>query len=297
MSGMKRIILSAPIVGSFALLAASAAAQPAGLSKQAPASTGSSEVAKEGFQAVEKQPEESKDSQSAKVTAGAFFTAGNSRTLAVTGVADYRVRRGLNQFSALAAANYGESAPDADSDRKRSVQNFQGRLRYDYFFADSLAGFLSVSGRNDRFQGLDLRLNIDPGLAYYFVDDAKQLLWAELGYDLQHDIRREEFIDAAAADDTVDDLDKTETRHSARAFVGYENRLSETVNFSTSLEYIQSLAETENMRLNFDAALASKLNEDLSISVTYATKYDNNPLPDVETTDIITAVNLVYALD
>ena len=257
----------------------------AAAAQQAPATSGSTDVASEGFQKAAEQPADDTDSQSAKISAGAFLTAGNSRTLALTGAAAYRVRRAASQFEAAASVNYGESAPDADSDRKRSVENYQGKVRYDHFLADSFATFLSVSGRRDEFQKLDLRLNIDPGLAYYYIEQKEQLLWAELGYDLQHDIRTE---------DETETYDKTETRHGARAFVGFETRLSEAANFSTSLEYIQSLSSTEILRLNFDAALASKILDDLSLAATFATKYDKTPLEGVEDTDIITAVNLVY---
>lgn len=268
---------------------------------QTPASTGSTEVAAEGFQAVAKAPDEDKDASAAKISAGGFWTTGNARTLALTAAGDYRLRRDMHQFTALAAANYGEAAPDRDSSREKTVLNFQGRLRYDIFIAEGLAGFLSVSGRHDRFQELDLRLNIDPGVAYYFIDEPKQLLWGELGYDLQHDVRTEdvvnESITAAALDPTLELVDKTATRHSVRAFVGYDNQLNDAVKFSTGLEYIQSVQEGENYRINWDAALASQLSSKFSISTTMAVKYDNNPLPEVESTDVIMAMNLVFAIN
>jgi hypothetical protein len=33
------------------------------------------------------------------------------------------------------------------------------------------------------------------------------------------------------------------------------------------------------------------------VAVTFALKFDNNPLPGVEKTDVITALNLVYTMD
>ena len=281
-------------------LAASAFAQappPAGLRAQTPATSGTTEVTTTGFQAVKPAPDADKDASTLKLTLGGFLSQGNSRALALTGSVDYFLRRGPNQFSAVAAVNYGRSAAGRGEPYEVTVNNQQGRVRYDYFFAETpLAGFLNVSARRDRFQGLDLRLNVDPGLAYYFIDEKEHRFWAELGYDLQYDIRNQDFIDAALLTDMTE-IARTEARHNIRGFVGYDNQLSEAVKFSAGLEYLQNVKETENARLNFDAGLTSQLNQDFSVAVTFALKFDNNPLPGVEDTDIISALNLVYTMD
>lgn len=283
-----------------AVEAAAFAQDPAGLRAQAQATAGSTEVAKEGFQGVAQKAEENKDASTLKLSAGGFLSQGNSRTLAFTSAADYLLRRSDSQFTAIAAVNYGRSAAGPGAPYETSVENYQARLRYDYFFATHVAGFFSVSGRRDRFQGLDLRLNLDPGLAYYFIDEKGHRLWAELGYDLQHDIRNQDFIDdaegAAMPPGTVQ-LDKSETRHNVRAFIGYDNQLSDAVKFGTGLEYLQNVTKATNARLNYDAALTTQLNQDFSIASTFALKYDNNPLPGVEKTDMIVALNLVYTMN
>lgn len=277
------------------------AQQPSGLSAQTPATGGSTEVAKEGFQAVTQPPAEAdKDTSALKLSAGGFISQGNSRTLAFTAASDYLLRRSASQFSAMAAVNYGRSATGPDEPYESTVENYQARVRYDHFFVTNVAGFFSVSGRRDRFQGLDLRLNVDPGLAYYFIDEKGHRLWAELGYDLQHDVRNQGFINDAEGAATPPGslaLDKTETRHNVRAFVGYDNQLSDAVKFATGLEYLQNVTAAENARLNFDAALTTQLNQDFSIATTFSLKYDNNPLPGVEKTDMILALNLVYTMN
>ncbi len=272
------------------------AQDPAGLANQAPATAGSTEVATGGFQAVAAPPAEDKDSTSFKVSAGAFVSQGNSRTIAATAAADYFLRRGPSQFTLMLAFNYGRSAPGADEPSVTTVENYQGRVRYDYFFSGALAGFLSTSARKDRFQGLDLRLNVDPGLAYYFVDEKAHRLWAELGYDLQYDLRTDEAVAAAALDMDADNDDDSELRHNVRLFAGYDNQLAETVKFNAGLEYLQNVTASENMRLNADAGLTSQINTDFSVAFTISLKFDNNPVPGVEKTDVISALNLVYTM-
>lgn len=263
-----------------------------------PATTGSTEVATSGFQPVVKPPpaEDANDGTQLKVTAGGLLTQGNSRTIAATASSDFRLRRNVSQLTALAAVNYGRSAPAGDGPYETTVENYQGKVRYDYFFAPGVAGFLSVSARRDRFQGLDLRLNFDPGVAYYFIDEKEQQLWFELGYDLQHDINRDEIITAASLDPTAEPIPKSETNHSVRAFLGYNYAFNETLAFNTGVEYLQSVEEGKDARLNFDGGLTTKISQTFSVAMTMSVRYDNDPLEGVEKTDLITALNLVYSL-
>lgn len=295
---MRHLIQTATVASVLSVLGVARGARaqdPAGLAGQAPASAGATEVAKGGFQAVAAPPAEDKDSTTFKVTAGGFVSQGNSRTIAATAAADYFLRRGPSQFTMGLAFNYGRSAPGADEPSETTVENYQAKVRYDYFFSGGLAGFLSTSARKDRFQGLDLRLNIDPGLAYYFIDEKGQRLWAELGYDLQYDVRTDEAIAAAAA--AMEELEDSEVRHNVRVFAGYDNQLSDAVKFNAGLEYLQNVKATENVRLNFDAGLTSQLNSDFSVAFTISVKFDNNPVTGVEKTDLISALNLVYTMN
>jgi putative salt-induced outer membrane protein len=283
---------------TFSLIAASASsiasAQPEGLMKQDAATKGKTDVAAEGFQAAAKDADDAKDATEAKISAGALMSTGNSRSLATTGTGMFRLRRSLNQLSAAAAVNYSRAAATADSNMETTVENYQGKVRYDRFIAKQIALFLSTSARRDRFQGLDLRLNLDPGVAYYFIDEKKHQLWTELGYDLQYDVRRDENIAAAAA--TGDSVDKTKVQHSGRLFAGYSNSLNEHVTFNTGLEYLQGIPETERWRLNWDVGLSSAIGGDFSLATTFSLKYDHAPLPAVKELDTVTAISLVYTL-
>jgi putative salt-induced outer membrane protein len=137
-------------------------------------------------------------------------------------------------------------------------------------------------------------LNVDPGVAYYFIDEKSTQLWAEGGYDLQYDVRRDENIEAVAL--TGENLDKTETRHNGRLFAGYENNISDNVSFNSGVEYLQDVQEGKNRRINLDVGLSSSIGKGFSLATTFSLKYDHNPLPEVEKTDTITAVSLVYKL-
>jgi putative salt-induced outer membrane protein len=294
MIGMPRLFASALVACASLALAAPAAAQPEGLMKQDPASKGNTDVATTGFEGAAKKEAESKDATEAKVSAGGMQTTGNSRALALTGAGQFRLRRNVNQFSAAAAVNYARAAATPADDMATTVENYQGKVRYDRFILERVALFIATSARRDRFQGLDFRLNIDPGIAYYFVDEKKHQFWTEVGYDFQYDVRNDDVIAAAAL--TGETVEKTDVQHSARLFLGYTNSLNEAVNFNTGLEYLQGIPETEKWRLNWDAGLTSSIGGNFSLALTFSLKYDHDPLPNVETLDTITALSLVYQL-
>lgn len=257
------------------------------------ATEGKTEVAASGFQTAAK-PAEAADETSLKLSSGMFLATGNAQSFAVTGAGNLRLRRGENQYSADAAVNYAEARIAPATDQNTTVENFQGRIRYDRFLSEHWALFVQESGRRDRFQGLDLRLNFDPGVAYYFLVEPKQHLTFEAGYDLQYDVRDFAAIEAAQLAGTP--VTKAEVRHALRLYAGYDNSLNDFVKFDTGLEYLQAFLDERNFRINWISGLTSQLAQSFALSATFTLRYDNNPLPEVQKLDTITALSLVYTM-
>lgn len=277
-------------------------ALPAGTVKANTATKGQTEIAKGGEFAQGGLPaaDDPTHTTEASLAAGGLFSSGNARTVALTSVGKYRLRRDEHQFSMAATANYAR-AGKTGTPVETTVENLQGLLRYDYFFTNHIAGFLQSTARRDRFQGLDLRLNIDPGVAYYFLNTKKQQLRVEGGYDLQHDVRRnadriQPVPDGSPPGTQPVIVDKTQTLHNGRVYVGYENKLYKEVAFVTSLEYLQNFADFDKYRLVFDAGVKSNISDKFAIATTYTMRYENRPLPNVLNADSIASVTLVYTL-
>lgn len=267
---------------------------PKSLLAAKPATSGATDVASSGFEKAELAAAAEKNATSMQLSAGALSSSGNSKTLSLTAASRFKARRDDNQLSLSLAGNYAESAPKPDQEMQTTMKNVQGKARYDRFLGQGFAVFLSASARNDRFQGLVLRTNIDPGLSYYFLDKDKQQLWTEVGYDYQWDLRRYDAIEKAAATGIA--LNKTDSRHSARLFLGYDGSINEMVGITTGLEYLQSVEDSKYWRMNWDLGITSALGSKFSLSTTFSLRYDNAPLPGIRNTDTITAANLVYQL-
>lgn len=286
-----------------AVSAADEPALPAGTQKADAATKGSTDVTKDQYQGMARpSEEESKDATELSVSVGALQSSGNSRLLAATAAEKFRLRRDDNQFRQALAGNYGRTAVP-DGPWETNVQNVQGMARYDHFIGD-VAPFLAVQERNDKFQGLVLRSQVDPGVGYYFLNRKSLLLWTELGYDFLYDIRRDDSLTVLDANGApvLDasgkpvELDKTKTVHSGRLFVGYEHSLSSGAKLTAGVEYLQGLSDTAIYRLNSDVGVTANLWQSLGIAFTFGERYESKPLPGKKTLDTTTAVSLVYTL-
>ena len=285
---------------------------PQGTTTQTPASTGTTELAPADKFATATAPAENippesheNDFTQLDISLGGVFSTGNSRTLATTGLANFRLRRTRHQFGAALTGNYGASGVENSDRYETTIGNVQGLARYDIFFARDWTFFTQYVGRYDPFQGLAYRMNIDPGFAYYAINRPVHRLWFELGYDFQYDLRTDDgrllrddegqpILDMAGNTQLDPTIDKVLLNHAVRAFVGYSNRLSESVTFDTSLEYLQSVILARRFRLIYLAALSTQLWERFSLAVTFQLRYEHDPLPHVRPLDTITGVSLAY---
>jgi putative salt-induced outer membrane protein YdiY len=272
-----------------------------------PASTGSTELAEQGKFATDAGADarDADDATEGEIAAGGALASGNARSFQGTVNGRVRVRRRAHEGRAAVAGNYGRAAADVSAPVETTVLNVQGMVRYDYFFAPRWSAFLMATARHDRFQGLDLRLNIDPGVAFYAVQKPNHRLWFEAGYDFQLDLRRDEAIfvreeNDADGDGTIEPeevtvtqiADERQVNHAARLFAGYTNTLSERVSFDTGLEYLQSVIVAQRLRLNWINALSIQLAGRVGLAATFTLRYENQPLPGVEKLDTMTAIQL-----
>ena len=247
--------------------------------------------------------EDKLDGTTASLSAGGMLVTGNSRQLALTMSGAVETLFDDNGIGFSLLGNYGRGAAEGEP-VEVTAENVQGRLRYDRYLVDRLSLFLINTGRHDRFQGIDFRYNLDPGVKYLFVREPATSLWGELGYDFQYDVRRDDarvvldadgnpVIDPTSGEAEL--VDKTEIDHSLRAFVGFQHAFNEEVTLTTGLEYLQSLVEIERSRLNFDLLFAAKIAGGLALGFGFGARYDNDPLPGKEELDTTTTVNLIYA--
>jgi putative salt-induced outer membrane protein len=265
-----------------------------------PASAGATDVTEEGkFKTTGTDGSnlgdmEKGDLLEMNASAGGILNTGNANSAAITTTGTLGLHKKRHKLGVAIAGNYGASKVD-DGKWKDTAGNVQGRLRYEVFWLKRAVAYMQSTARHDPFQGLDLRLNVGPGLGYYFLAKDTHRLWAEAGYDFQLDLRRfEDRVSVNADTGEFEILDRTAYRHAARVYVGYINRLSDKVTFDTGLEYLQGLVDPAQIRLNWDVGLSTQLFDRLSLATTFTLRFDNDPLPGIKKVDTVTALSIVY---
>ncbi len=292
---MRKLVGLACVLGP--LISSSAWAQiPTSAQDDAKVTGGATELTTDKAVTMKAPEEESKDATELSVSAGGLLSTGNARLFAGTANSKFRLRRDDNQFSAAAAINYGRAAAGPDADLETNVENYQGTARYDRFFGDWTL-FLSTQGRRDRFQGLNLRARVDPGVGYYFINEKTALLWTELGYDFLADFRRSDSLEVKDdAGNVVEVLDDTEVVHSGRLFLGFDYAFHDDLKLALGVEFMQGISDTDIRRVNGTAEINAKIEDNLAFAFGFTERYDSSPLPGKEELDTITTVSIVYSL-
>lgn len=315
---MNKIVACNTAIALSALSLTALAQEPAGLTTVEQASTGTTNVATTGFQAAQKPVDDTPDFTRLSLSAGGMIAMGNTQIQQYTVAGDFGFRRDANQLGVVASLNQGSASLQRDAagnlpEPQETMSNYQARLRYDRFFSDVVSGFFQASALNDKFQALDFRLNLDPGVAIYAINEATHQWSFDVGYDFQYE-------------DYLGDDRESLTLHSARLATNYVNALNESVTFKTGAEYLIALSpfdqcyyvttttnvrcgdynratdgllQEEVTRTNWSMIAYAKLDAKVSDKFTVVTalelRHDNSPVElNYAMNDLRTSLNLTY---
>jgi len=227
---------------------------------------------------------------------GGSLNTGNTQAWQLNAASAFALIRGrhgltLGMDFAYGRANVADDENDALVD---TVRNLRSKARYDFFFSPMDAVFGAAGYRWDTFAGLDARVQGQVGYMRNFYKQTDHRFWGELGYDLTYDnYDPDPLLDP---NDSTITLDGDAVVHSARGFLGYDNKLNATLTFLTGLEGLINVEDTKDVRLNWDNALRSAIAESFQLELKFSLQLDTQPVPGAEKLDTITTVNLIYTL-
>ena len=244
------------------------------------------------------------DTTAVTLGAGFVLNTGNSNNLAINGKFDTTVRRGRHQFIGGLAGVVGANRNSAESEWLYTAANVEARMRYDGFIRDNFTAFVLQTTRHDRFQSLDARVTVAPGLTWVALGGPTHTLTLDGGYELQYDRRTEAstleqngdgniILDGNGAPTTV--LDQNFINHSARLATGYGYKYKEAVSLTFGMEFLQSFIEIKRWRINSTVAIDAKLAARLSMNASVNVRFDNLPLPGVQKLDTTTMIGVNYS--
>jgi len=201
-------------------------------------------------------------------------TTGNSEILT------FAFKNALNyKFTPHITGGWEIGALKGENDGETTAERYYTDLRLDYIVTNQFYTFLLGGWLKDHFAGLDQRYNIGPGIGYKFLSGPKNVLRCEAGLNYTY----EDYVTA-----------EEQAFMEGRAFGSYEYAFSSKNRFLFNVEYLQAFNESQNFKVNAEAAVVANLIEALSLKIGYGVRYQNRPLPaDLEKTDTILSASFI----
>ena len=166
----------------------------------------------------------------------------------------------------------------AESDGDLKARSLDLALRAGYRLSPRVEVFDICGYFENRFAGIDHRFNEDLGVAYLVLPEGPHKLKVEagMGYTKEWRISAEDRSFATA-----------------RAALGYKWAFSKTAEFSEDFAYVADLKTSKNWRVQNVASVSATLTSLLSLKVSHALNFLNEPSPGFRKTDTVTAAAVV----
>lgn len=237
-----------------------------------------------------------KDVTTFSASLGGSLNTGNTEALLLNVGTAFAMVRGHHGLALSMDFAYGRANVPTDNVNGPvdTARNLRSRGRYDLYLSPMDALFLAGVYRWDTFAGLDARLSGQVGYLRNLFKEDSHRLWGELGYDLTYDNYDPDPLRDPMNPSVI--LKGHEYTHSARLFLGYDNRLNAAVTFLGGVEGLLNVQHPKDFRLNADLALRSSLIGQLQLELKLSLQYDTQPVPGKGTLDAQTKANLIYTL-
>jgi putative salt-induced outer membrane protein len=171
-----------------------------------------------------------------------------------------------------------------------TAERFEARYQLDYKINDRLSWFGALRGEQDRFSGFVYQATVSTGAAYKFIDSPTTKFAGSLGAGYR--TLKEEALIKTDAGEVVARIEG-ESQSDPVITLGstFEHNFNEATKLTNKL-----LAESgsDNTAVQDDISLQVNINKSLALAVGFGVRYNTDPPPLSETTDLLTTVNLVY---
>jgi putative salt-induced outer membrane protein len=221
---------------------------------------------------------------SGKAELGILLSDGNTEAKSANTKFDLK-HEGEKWINAMfVGALYGENASFATAER------YETKYQADFKINDRLSWFGALRGEQDRFSGFAYQATASTGASYKFIDSPVTKLQVSLGAGYRR--MKDEILVKTEAGEVIDRLEGvTQSEPVGTLSSDYEHSFTETTKITNRL-----LAESgsDNTALQNDLALQVSMTETLALAVGFGVRYNTDPPPLAEDTDMLTTVNLVY---
>jgi putative salt-induced outer membrane protein len=219
-----------------------------------------------------------------KAELGVMVSSGNSEATSANTKIDLSHEADKWRHAVYFGALYGENAEFSTAER------YEARYQVDYKINDRLSWFGALRGERDRFSGFVYQATVSTGAAYKFIDSPTTKFSGSLGAGYR--TLQEEVLIQTPAGEVIDRIEG-ETNDEPVLTLGslYEHNFTENTKISNKL-LVES--GSENTAVQDDISLQVSMTDKLALAVGFGVRYNTDPPPLSEDTDLLTTINLVY---
>lgn len=219
-----------------------------------------------------------------KAELGVLLASGN--TEAKSANTKFDLKRDSEKWinTLFVSALYGENAEFSTAER------YEGKYQLDYKINDRLSWFGALRGEQDRFSGFVYQATASTGASYKFIDTPETQLQASLGAGYRR-LKSETLIKTDAGEVIGRIEGESESDPVITLSSDYVHKFTDTTKITNKL-LVES--GSENTAVQNDIALAVSMTDALALAVGFGIRYNTDPPPLAEDTDLLTTINLVY---
>jgi putative salt-induced outer membrane protein len=189
------------------------------------------------------------------VAAGLTMTRGNSRTLLYTGDFKADKKTPENEFHLKLDGAYGSQ------DSKADVNNYGGTAQWNHLFTEHFYTYLRTDALRDLMVDLDYRVNVGPGIGYYFIKNTNTSLAFEIG-------------GAAQFQHLGNDYDEFGTLRFAEKF---EHKFNDHARLWQNVEMLPQVDQLDNSVINFEAGIETAITKTFGLKTYLDDTYQSQP--------------------
>jgi putative salt-induced outer membrane protein len=219
-----------------------------------------------------------------KAELGIMVSDGNSEATSANTKFDLAHESEKWKHAVYVGALYGKNATFVTAER------YEARYQADYKITDRLSWFGAIRGEKDSFSGFVYQATVSTGAGYKFIDSPTTKLAASLGAGYR--TLKQEVLIKTDAGEVIDRIEG-ESQSDPIVTLGstFEHNFNDTTKITNKL-----LAESgsDNTAVQDDISLQVSMTDTLALAVGFGVRYNTDPPPLSETTDLLTTVNLVY---
>ena len=219
-----------------------------------------------------------------KAELGVMVSSGNSEATSANTKFDMAHESDKWKHTFYFGALYGENATFTTAER------IEARYQADYKITDRLSWFGAVRGEQDRFSGFAYQATVSTGAAYQFIDNPTTKFSGALGVGYRG--LKPEILIKTPAGEVIDRIEQDSDQEPVITLGSlFEHNFNEATKITNKL-----LVESggDNTAAQDDISLQVTMTDKLALAVGFGIRYNTDPPPLSETTDLLTTINLVY---